>query len=99
MSEFVKVGDKCASWKTMKVKSRLLPPINSDLINLLKLKEAWAKERTTRDPADWEEYKHLRNFCKTKTRNAEETNSFVSPYLILYVSNSTTSESFSFRHV
>lgn len=44
LSEFTKVVDKHAPWKTMKVKGRHLPWITSDLISLFKLRDkAWAK--------------------------------------------------------
>ena len=72
VSEFVRVIDKHAPWKTIRVKGRHLPWINSDLIGLFKRRDtAWQKYRSTRDPADWDCYKHLRNMCKTQTRNAK----------------------------
>ena len=72
LEEFTKVIDKHAPWKSVRVKGRHLPWINSDLISLFRRRDnAWAKYRASKEQADWDTYKQLRNFCKTQTRNAE----------------------------
>lgn len=71
-SEFNEVIDKHAPTKIIRVKGRHLPWINSNLLSLFKQRDkAWAKYRLSKDPSDWEIYRHLRNQCKTKTRNAK----------------------------
>lgn len=70
--EFTDVVDRHAPWRTVKVKGKHLPWINSDLISLFRERDkAWATYRRTRDNADWEVYRQLRNMSKTKTRNAK----------------------------
>ena len=71
-SEVTNVIDVHAPIKTIRVKGRHLPWISSHLIKLFKERDkAWAKHRSTRDPGDWEHYRHLRNLSKTETRNAK----------------------------
>ncbi len=71
-SELTHVIDKHAPWKEIKVKGQHLPWISSDLINLFKQRDkAWKSYRETKDTADWEKYRPLRNLCKTKTGNAK----------------------------
>ena len=71
-SEFTKMIDKHAPFKTIKVKGSHLPWISSDLISTFKLRDkAWAVYRRTRDPADWEKYRLLRNKSKILTRNSK----------------------------
>ncbi len=44
--------------------------LNSELISLFRPRdEAWATFCRTRDNADWEVYRQLRNMSQTKTRN------------------------------
>ena len=69
-SEFTKIIDKHAPFKTIKIKGSHLPWISADLISTFKLRDkAWAVYRRTRDPADWEQYRLLRNKSKILTRN------------------------------
>ena len=71
-SEVTEVIDNHAPFKTFRVKGRRLPWINTHLINLFKQRDkAWHKHRSSSDPADWENYRLLRNMCKTQTRNAQ----------------------------
>lgn len=74
LSEFTKVVDKHAPWKVVKVKGRHLPWISPELIDLFRQRDkAWATYRQTRDNADWEIYRQLRNLSKPKTSNAKFT--------------------------
>lgn len=71
-SEVTHVIDKHAPMRTIRVKGRHLPWISSHLISLSKQRDkALAKYRLSKDAADWETYRYLRNLCKTKTRNAK----------------------------
>lgn len=71
-SELSSIIDKHAPLKTTKVKGRHLPWINADLISLFRQRDsAWATFRKSKIPADWEEYRKLRNLSKTMTRNAK----------------------------
>lgn len=73
-SEFTEVVDKHAPLKTTKVKGRHLPWITSDLITIFRQRDtAWATFRKSKDPADWEKYRQLRNTSKTMTRNAKSS--------------------------
>lgn len=73
-SEFINVVNKHAPLRTIRVKGRHLPWINSYLINLYKKRDmAWRKYRLSKGLDDWETYRQLRNFCKTETRNAKST--------------------------
>lgn len=69
-TEFNDVVDKHASWKTVKVKGKHLPWIDSDLISLFRQREkAWSTFRQTKDIADWEKYRQT--YEQDKTRNAK----------------------------
>ena len=71
-SEIIPVINKHAPFKTVKVKGRHLPWVSSDLISIFRQRDnSWAKFRKTKDPVDWEQYRHLRNKSKTMTRNAK----------------------------
>ena len=71
-SVFTQVVDKHAPWKISKVKGQHLPWINPDLLSLFRQRDkAWAKFRRTRENADWETYRKLRNISKTMTRNSK----------------------------
>lgn len=71
-SEITHVIDKHAPWREIMVKGKHLPWINFDLINLFKQRdEAWKMYKETKDAAEWEKHRLLRNLCKTKTRNAK----------------------------
>lgn len=71
-SEITNVIDKHAPMKISRVKGRHLPWISSNLISLFKQRDkAWDKYRSSKDSTDWENFRYLRNLCKTKTRNAK----------------------------
>ncbi|XP_044218812.1 uncharacterized protein LOC122989855 isoform X1 [Thunnus albacares] len=71
-SEITNIIDKHAPIKTISVKGRQLPWISSQFISLFKQRDkAWAKYRLSKDAADWETYRYLRNLYKTITRNAK----------------------------
>ncbi len=71
-TEFNSVMDKHAPWKIAKVKGKHLPWISPELNGLSRQRDkAWAKFHQTRDNADWELYRQLRNLSKTKTPNAK----------------------------
>ena len=71
-TEFTKIIDKHAPFKSFRVSGRHLPWISTYLLNQYKqIDKAWAKYRLTKEQADWEIYKSLRNSCTTKTRNAK----------------------------
>lgn len=85
-SEFTQIIDKHAPWKISKVKQRHLP-----WISLFRQRDqAWAKFRQTRDNADWETHRQLRNFSKTMTRNAKSIIKNVSPITLKILNNSGT---------
>ncbi len=68
----MKIIDKHAPLKTIKVKGNHLPWVTSDLISVFRQRDrAWAKFHKTKEPADWEKYRLLRNKSKTLTRNAK----------------------------
>ena len=70
--ELTKVINRHAPWKSVRVKGRHLPWISPNLINLYRQRDnAWSKHRVSKEQVDWDEYKRLRNVCKTQTRNAE----------------------------
>ena len=71
-SELNTVIDKHAPLKTNKVKGRHLPWISADLIRLFRQRDAaWAIFHKSKNPADWDDYRRLRNLSKTMTRNAK----------------------------
>ena len=71
-TELTNIIDKHAPFKTIKVKGRHLPWITSELISTFRQRDkAWAVYRRTRDPADWEKYRLLRNKSKIMTRNSK----------------------------
>lgn len=71
-TEFTEVVDKHAPWKTVKVRGQHLPWVSPELIQLFRQRDkAWATFRRTRNDADWEAYRQLRNKSKTKTRDAK----------------------------
>lgn len=71
-SEFTEVVDRHTPWKILKVKGRHLHCISAELISLFRQRDkAWAKFRQTRENADWETYRQLRNMSKTLTCNAK----------------------------
>lgn len=73
-SEMLEVINKHAPFKTIRVKGRHLPWISTDLINLFKQRDhAWTKYRKSKNPADWELYRKLRNQSKIQTRNAKSS--------------------------
>ncbi len=54
--------------RTIRVKGRHLPWISSHLISLFKQRD---KYHLSKDAADSETYRYLRNLCKTRTSNAK----------------------------
>lgn len=73
-SEITNVINKHAPMKTSRAEGRHLPWISSNLTSLLKQRDkAWAKYRSSKDSTDWENFRYLRNLCKTKTRNVKSS--------------------------
>ncbi len=71
-TEYNKVLDRHAPWKMVKVRGQHLPWITPELISLFRQRDkAWSTYRRTRNNADWEVYRQLRNQSKVKTRNAK----------------------------
>ncbi len=71
-NELTEVVDRHAPWRAVNFKGKHLPWISSDLISLFRERDkAWATYRQTRDNADWEVYRQLRNMSKTNTCNAK----------------------------
>lgn len=69
-SEISNIIDKHAPLKTFCVQERQLPWVSTALVNLYRQRDhAWAKYCSSKDPADWEVYRTLKNHCKTQTRN------------------------------
>ena len=71
-TELLKIIDKHAPFKTIKVKGSHLPWVSSDLISTFRQRDkAWATYRKSKSAADWENYRLLRNKSKTMCRNAK----------------------------
>ena len=71
-SEFMKIVDRHAPFKTIKVKGSHLPWVSSELISIFRQRDmAWGTYRQTKNIADWERYRLLRNKSKTMCRNAK----------------------------
>lgn len=71
-TEILNIINKHAPLRVIKVKGSHSPWVSGDLISLFKQRDkVWKKDRHTRDVADWEAYKCLRNICTTQIINAK----------------------------
>ena len=69
---FLDVLEKHALVKTVKIKNRRCPFVNTEIRELIKHRDSILKvARCTKLHSDWEKYRELRNIVKSKLREAE----------------------------
>ncbi len=69
---FLDVLEKHAPVKTVKIKNRRCPFVNTEIRELMKHRDSILKvARCTKLHSDWEKYRELRNIVKSKLREAE----------------------------